>query len=302
MEITVNINFFTPFQDFHLVSQDYIINKSVLENWTLHRIKIPDFSDREAMKDWIIAIDFLIKSESFVISGPSFPYYRAIENESFYTKQLSIEAINGKQFSIPERNYYTKNAQPSDLLDTKMLLNYLRETSDVLLDIKTYGNCSPSKKKDGKNFFEQMDMCGLVDFLLNSARPNYLPPTDQLIFGIKTKDYSLEEGFDEKNTYWAFNNIKDNNRVFVIEFKYLESKKEEQLDYFNSWVMWHEKFVHNGIMYFVLFQTDEIKNMTEFFSPLKKSISKRYKINSYILELPAFFDLKSSLRADYRHV
>ena len=45
MEITVNINFFTPFQDFHLVSQDYIINKSVLENWTLHRIKVPDFSD-----------------------------------------------------------------------------------------------------------------------------------------------------------------------------------------------------------------------------------------------------------------
>jgi hypothetical protein len=41
---TVEFNFSLPFRDYHLVSQDYIINKSVLENWTLNRIKVPDFS------------------------------------------------------------------------------------------------------------------------------------------------------------------------------------------------------------------------------------------------------------------
>jgi hypothetical protein len=51
-QITVDINFLVPFRDFHLVSQDYEINKSVLENWTLNRIKVPDFKDRDEMKDW----------------------------------------------------------------------------------------------------------------------------------------------------------------------------------------------------------------------------------------------------------
>jgi hypothetical protein len=296
--ITIHINFFTPFQDFHLVSQDYIINKSILENWTLHKVKVPDFKNRDEMKDWIIAVDFIIKSESLVISGPAFPYYQAIENDSFYTKQLYIEDINGKQYTIPERNYYNKNAQPINLLDTKKLNDYLSEPSDVLLDIDTYGNWLGTKKIEGKNFFEQIDMCGLVDFLLNSFRPIYLPPQDQLMFGIKTEDYSTEENFDETNAFWTFENIKENNQVFVIEFKYQETKKEAQLDYFNSWVMWHEKFIFNNIMYFVLFQTDEIdsEKMTEYFNPLKKTISKRYRINSYILERQSYFELKTRLR------
>lgn len=296
--ITIHINFLTPFQDFHLVSQDYIINKSILENWTLHKVKVPDFKNRDEMKDWIIAVDFIIKSESLVISGPAFPYYQAIENDSFYTKQLYIEDNNGKQYNIPERNYYNKNAQPINLLDTKKLFDYLSEPSDVLLDIDTYGNWSANKKIEGKNFFEQIDMCGIVDFLLNSVRPIYLPPQDQLMFGIKTEDYSIEENFDETNAFWTFKNIKKNNQVFVIEFKYHEAKKEDQLNYFNSWVMWHEKFIYNNIMYFVLFQTDEIddEKMTEYFNPLKKTISKRYRINSYILERQRYFELKTRLR------
>lgn len=296
--ITIHINFLTPFQDFHLVSQDYIINKSILKNWTLHKVKVPDFKNRDEMKDWIIAVDFIIKSESLVISGPPLPYYQAIENESFYTKQLYIEDINGTQYNIPERNYYNKKAQPINLLDTKKLFDYLSEPSDVLLDIDTYGNWLANKKIEGKNFFEQIDMCGIVDFLLNSVRPVYLPPKDQLMFGIKTEDYSTEENFDETNAFWTFKNIKENNQVFVIEFKYQEAKKEDQLNYFNSWVMWHEKFIYNNIMYFVLFQTDEIdrENMTEYFNPLKKTISKRYRINSYILERQRYFELKTRLR------
>jgi hypothetical protein len=51
-QITVDINFLVPFRDFHLVSRDYEINKLVLENWTLNRIKVPDFKDRDEMKDW----------------------------------------------------------------------------------------------------------------------------------------------------------------------------------------------------------------------------------------------------------
>ena len=298
MENPLTINFFTPFQDFHLVSQDYRINKAVLKNWTLHKVKVPDFKNRDEMKDWIIAVDFIIKSESLVISGPPLPYYQAIENESFYTKQLYIEDINGTQYNIPERNYYNKKAQPINLLDTKKLFDYLSEPSDVLLDIDTYGNWLANKKIEGKNFFEQIDMCGIVDFLLNSVRPVYLPPKDQLMFGIKTEDYSTEENFDETNAFWTFENIKKNNQVFVIEFKYQEAKKKDQLDYFNSWVMWHEKFIYNNIMYFVLFQTDEIddEKMTEYFNPLKKTISKRYRINSYILERQRYFELKTRLR------
>jgi hypothetical protein len=51
-------------------------------------------------------------------------------------------------------------------------------------------------------------------------------------------------------------------------------------------------------MYFVLFQTDEIdgEKMTEYFNTLKKTISKRYRINSYIVERQRYFELKSRLR------
>ena len=51
-------------------------------------------------------------------------------------------------------------------------------------------------------------------------------------------------------------------------------------------------------MYFVLFQTDEIdtEKMKEYFSSLKKTISKRYRINSYILERQSYFELKARLR------
>ena len=296
--ITIHINFFIPFQDFRLVSQDYLINKSVLENWTLHRIKVPDFKDRDEMKDWIIAVDFIVNSESFIISGPSFPYYYATDDESYYTKQFTIEDVNGVIYHIPERNYYNKNAQPTDLIDTKVFYNYLTKYVEASLNIDSYGPCFSNEKVNEKYFFNEVNMCGIVEFLLNNEQAIYLPPKDQLKFGNKTEDYSFEEDFDETNAFWTFENIRDNNQVLVIEFKYQEAKKEDQLDYFNSWVMWHEKFIHNNIMYFVLFQTDEIDNekMKEYFSSLKKTISKRYRINSYILERQSYFEFKLGLR------
>jgi hypothetical protein len=297
-QVTVDINFLIPFRDFHLISQDYEINKSVLENWTLHRLKVPDFKDRDEMKDWIIAVDFIIKSESFVISGPAFPYYHAETDGAYYTKQLEIEDVNNIVYQIPERNYYDKNGQPSDLMDTNMLYKYVKEDVNAFLDYDTYGCCLSEKISEKKYFFQNINMCGIVDFLLNSNRPNYLPPQDQSMFGIKTEDYSLEEDFDESNIYWTFKKIKETKQVFIIEFKYLESKKEDQLDYFNSWRMWHEKFIHNDIMYFVLFQTDEIsnENMTDYFSPLQKAISKRYAIKCYTLEVKNYLEMKLRLR------
>jgi hypothetical protein len=296
--INIQINFFTPFQDFHLVSQDYIINKSILENWTLHRLKVPDFKDRDEMKDWIIAIDFIVKSESFFISGPSFPYYYAVGEESYYTKPITIEDANGVIYHIPERNYYNKNEQPLDLLDTKVFYNYLNQEIEAYLNTDSYGSCFSIEKVDGKYFFKDVKMCGIVEFLGNNEPAVYSPPKDQLIFGINTEDYSFEGGFDGTNVFWTFENIQENNQVFVIEFKYIEAKKEEQIDYFNSWIMWHEKFIHDKIMYFVLFQTDEIngEKMTEYFSPLIKTISKRYRVNSYILERQSYYEFKLGLR------
>ena len=297
-QVTVDINFLIPFRDFHLISQDYEINKSVLENWTLHRLKVPDFKDRDEMKDWIIAVDFIIKSESFVISGPAFPYYHAETDEAYYTKQLEIKDVNNIVHQIPERNYYDKNGQPSDFMDTNMLYKYVKEDVNVFLDYDTYGCCSSEKISEKKYFFQNINMCGIVDFLLNSNRPNYLPPKDQSMFGIKTEDYSLEEDFDESNIYWTFKKNKETKQVFIIEFKYLESKKEDQLDYFNSWRMWHEKFIYNNTMYFVLFQTDEIsnENMGDYFRPLQKAITKRYAINCYTLEIKNYLEMKLRLR------
>lgn len=297
-QVTVDINFLIPFRDFHLISQDYEINKSVLENWTLHRLKVPDFKDRDEMKDWIIAVDFIIKSESFVISGPAFPYYHAETDGAYSTKQLEIKDVNNIVYQIPERNYYDKNGQPSDLMDTNMLYKYVKEDVNVFLDYDTYGCCLSEKISEKKYFFQNINMCGIVDFLLNSNRPNYLPPQDQSMFGIKTEDYSLEEDFDESNIYWTFKKNKETKQVFIIEFKYLESKKEDQLDYFNSWRMWHEKFIYNNTMYFVLFQTDEIsnENMGDYFRPLQKAITKRYAINCYTLEVKNYLEMKLRLR------
>jgi hypothetical protein len=298
-QVTVDINFLVPFRDFHLVSQDYEINKLVLENWTLNRIKVPDFKDRDEMKDWIIAVDFIIKSESFVISGPAFRFYYAETDGDYYTKQLEIEDVNNIVYQIPERNYYDKNGQPSDLMDTNKLYKYVKEDVNAFLDYNTYGCCLSDKISEKKYFFQNINMCGIVDFLLNSDRPNYLPPQDQLMFAIKTEDYSLEEDFDETNAYWAFKNIKDNDQVYIVEFKYKESIKEKQLEFFDLWVMWHEKFIYNNTMYFVLFQTDEIHNedLLECFSQLKNSIYKKYYIKPYILTRKSYLEFKLSLRS-----
>ena len=295
--VTVSVNFLIPFRDFHLVSQDYKINKVVLENWTLGKLKIPDFANIAEMEDWIIAVDFIVKSQSFFVSGPTNPYYNALGID-FFTKPLSIIDIKGNVYKIPERRYYDKNALPRDLLNTEKLYDYLGESTNVFLDIDAYGQCMPNKKIDGKYFFEEIDMCGLVDFLLNSEQSKYLPPNNQSMFGIKTYDYTNEEDFDERDIYWTFKKIKETKQVFIIEFKYLESKKEDQLDYFNSWRMWHEKFIYNNTMYFVLFQTDEIsnENMTDYFRPLQKAISKRYAINCYTLEVKNYLEMKLRLR------
>jgi hypothetical protein len=43
-QVSTALNFYLPFSDFHLVSQEYIINKSVIENWTLGKLKIPEFA------------------------------------------------------------------------------------------------------------------------------------------------------------------------------------------------------------------------------------------------------------------
>jgi len=125
-----------------------------------------------------------------------------------------------------------------------------------------------------------------------------MPPEDQFLFGVKTDNYSWEEDFDESNAFWTFENINDNNQVFIIEFKYLASKKEEQFEFFNSWRMWHEKFIYNNVMYFVLFQTDEIdnENITDYFSPMVKAISKSYRIKYHQLERKSYYEFKLNLR------
>jgi hypothetical protein len=77
---TVEFNFSLPFRDYHLVSQDYIINKSVLENWTLNRIKVPDFKNRDEMKDWIIAMEYLITMKRLTLVGA--PYFFMVFSSS----------------------------------------------------------------------------------------------------------------------------------------------------------------------------------------------------------------------------
>lgn len=300
---TVELNFSLPFRDYHLVSQDYIINKSVLENWTLNRIKVPDFKNRDEMKDWIIAVDFIVKSESFIISGSSFPYYYAIGDESYYTKQFTIEDVNGVIYHIPERNYYNKNAKPSDLLDTKVFYNYLTKYVEAYLNIDSYGPCFSNEKVNEKYFFNEVNMCGIVEFLLNNEQAIYLPPKDQLKFGIKTEDYSFEDDFNETNVYWRFKDLKENNNVFVIECKYFDDvKKDSVLEYFDSWRMWHEKFIKNNTMYFVIFQTDEIHdaNLDEYFSILTNEISKRYSINAYSTDSESYIQKKSEINSNQK--
>jgi hypothetical protein len=292
---TVELNFSLPFRDFHLVSQDYIISEAVIETWTLGKLKIPEFTSANEMQDWIITVDFLIKSESYVISGPAYPYYTAL-NE-FYTKQLTIEDRNGNIYQIPERNYYNKKSQPLDLLDTKKLTGYIKEPVDVILPINTYGSCTANEKMDGKYCFKGINMCGLVDFLLNTERTCFSPPKEQQIFSASITDYSSEIDFDECNAYWQFKSIKKSNNLLIIETPINDETKEEQIEYFDSFRMWHEKFIKNNKMYLILFETDGIlaSNLVSFFKPLIATLKEgEYPINSYSCSIDAY--IKSKLK------
>jgi hypothetical protein len=296
-QVAVRLNFSLPFRDFHLVSQDYIISKSVIENWTLGKLKIPEFASVNEIEDWIIAVDFLIKSESFVISGPEFPYYTASSN--FYTKQLTIEDINGNVYKIPERNYYSKKAEPLDLLDTKKITDYIKEPADVFLSTDTYGPCAADEKIDGKFSFKAINICGLVDFLLNAEKAAFSLPKEQIMFSYTIEDYSSEDDFDECNAYWQFQSKKKSKNLLIIESPIDEEKKEEQIEYFDSFRMWHEKFIKNNKLYLILFQTDGISgsNLISFFKPLVATMKEgAYPMHSYPCSIDAYIESKLKLR------
>lgn len=296
-QVEVALNFSLPFRDFHLVSQDYVINKSVIENWTLGKLKIPEFASANEMEDWIIAVDFLIRSESFVISGPEFPYYTASSN--FYTKQLTIEDINGNVYKIPERNYYNKKAEPLDLLDTKKITDYIKEPADVFLSTDTYGYCAADEKIDGKFSFKAINICGLVDVLLNAEKATFSLPKVQVIFGYTIEDYSSEDDFDECNAYWQFQSKKKSKNLLIIEVPINEEKKEEQIEYFDSFRMWHEKFIKNNKLYLTLFQSDGISdsNLISFFNPMVATMKEgEYPINSYSCSIDEYIESKLKLR------
>ncbi len=297
-QVSTALNFYLPFSDFHLVSQEYIINKSVIENWTLGKLKIPEFASVNEMEDWIIAIDFLIKSERFIVSGPEDPYYTA--SSDFYTKQLTIEDINGNVYQIPERKYYNKKAEPLNLLDTKKLTDYFNTSYDVFLAIDSYGPCSANEKTDGKFYFKDLLMCGLIDFLLCAERSTFLPPKNQAMFGATIENYNSEDDFDECNKYWQFKSKKKSKNLLIIESPIDEEKKEEQIEYFDSFRMWHEKFIKNNKLYLILFQTDGISdsNLISFFKPLVATMKEEggYPINSYSCSIDAYIESKLKLR------
>jgi len=293
------INFYTPFKDFHLVSQDYEITNEVLEVWTLGRIKIPKFISKNEMIDWIIAVDFIVKSQSIVISGPANPFYYSLGDGTYYTQELSIEDVNGVVYHIPERNYYNKNSMPLELLDTNTLYNFITQSVDVYLDVDTYGPCFTNEKVNGKFLLKDVNICGIVEFLLNKEKAIYLPPKAQLNFGINTDNYAWEDDFDACNIYWKFKDSEKPSQVLIIETELGNHKKKLLMEYFDSWRMWHEKFFKNNKLYFVLFQTDEMGTMDimDFFKPLIDTFSKsNYAIHAYSYSTEEYINLKLLLR------
>lgn len=299
---TTTINFLIPFKDFHLISNDIDITVDMLETWTLGRLKIPAFEDEAAMIDWIVGIDFLVRSESFVLSGPTYPYYYAwkIENGNYvpYTKRLSVEDVNGNLYQIPERYIYNKNQKPLELLDSKKLLDYLKKEDVAYLNSSSCGPFGTDEKVDGKYFFKDICMYGIVEFLFSCVKVNYIVPESQKALCEDTIDFISDEAFDEANAFWKRKDKNNNPKAFVISSKLIPAKKEEQLENFDTWMMWHEKFIHENTLYFVLFQTDEIadQNPDDYFKPLVKGIGKRYRLSSTTMDMKSYVDMKMKLR------
>ena len=181
-EVPLVINFEAPYCDYHLVSQDYEITPKLLETWTLGRIKIPDFPNKEAMKDWIIAMEYLITMQRMTIFGASYTFFsnwpfEEYSGGNYYkydTKSILIEDVNGNSYTIPERHFYEKQCQPSDLLDTNKLFEYLSEEKNQLLDCEYYGSYSSTSKTENNFLFEQISMCGLAEFLYNLQPIKYI--------------------------------------------------------------------------------------------------------------------------------
>jgi len=300
--LSTTINFLIPFKDYHLVSKDIEISFDMLQTWTLGRIKTPDFADEIEMRDWIVAIDFLITSESTILFGPTFPYYYGwkIEDDNYqpYTKELSIEDTNGNVYQLPQRYIYNKNQRPLEMLDSKKLHDYLKKEGDAYLNTNECGPFGTSEKVDGKYYFKDIYMYGIVEFLGNYRDYEYSVPESQKALAENIADITDDESYDGMNIFWKFKDKKENSNVFVVEAKLIPAKKEEQLEYFNSWMMWHEKFIHENTMYFTLFQTDEIsdENLDDYFNPLVRGMRKRYTINSKTMDMKSYVDMKLKLR------
>ena len=71
------------------------------------------------------------------------------------------------------------------LKDDKVIVyNYLTKYVEAYLNIDSYGPCFSNEKVNEKYFFNEVNMCGIVEFLLNNEQVIYLPPKDQLKFGL----------------------------------------------------------------------------------------------------------------------
>ena len=89
----------------------------------------------------------------------------------------------------------TKNNENIEAVISKKNINPPRPTSYC-------------EKIDGKFSFKAINICGLVDFLLNAEKATFSLPKEQVMFGYTIEDYSSEDDFDECNAYWQFQSKK----------------------------------------------------------------------------------------------
>ena len=260
-KITTTINFYLPYKDYHLVSQDYIINKSVLEKWTLGRLKVPDFENEEQIKKWILEVDAVVKFYTKTALGSSFPY-RPGSYLASRTEEATKEDVNGNSYTIPDLDIESPFMQEIKDNDFLELYDLLKDEKPTYLNQSEYSTYSSVKEENGKFYFSALCMDYIVGYLLNTEKAKYSPPKEQLVLSqdFDTNNYLYDDDFDETNAFWHFKDLTPPLFVLVIGIKFKKSKIEDTLSFWDSEYYWDEKFVVNDTLYLAIYQTEATCN------------------------------------------
>jgi len=186
--MNVNIRRWVEINGKEAYSDTYSVGEKSLTIWVLGRIKIPEFSSENEMKNWIININQLVEPISGHVEGP----LHSSENKSkvIKPKKLEVETNDGCIYKLTGKKYAWQDKKiPKDYTS---LQSVLQNEKMEQLPIPTYGSWYGTENNDSFQY-EKLSVDHLIAFVTYKENVVYRTITGKVV--------KLHNGESE---YWEF--------------------------------------------------------------------------------------------------